>query len=242
MSNTSALDIITAAFRKLGVFSTIDAIPAADANNGLDALNNLIDSWSNDKLLIPYRTQDQLLNQPAGLTALSIGPTGQIVTARPIYLESVSVTDTFGIIRYFDILTTEQTADLRVQGIAGSATVQRVAFDPQYPNANLLFYPSTQYGGTITVESYKPLTTFTTLNQPIVLPPGYKRMMIFNLAVEMAGEYGIEANQTVTAIAIQSLAEIKDLMAGNAMPIMVCDVAIAYPLHANGGPFLTNIN
>jgi len=242
MSTTSALDIVTAALRKIGAFSTVDVIPAADANNCLDALNNLIDSWSNDKLLIPYRTQDTLTNQPAGLTSLTIGPAGQIATTRPMFLESVSVTDTFGIIRYFDILTTEQTADLRVQSISGSATVARVAFDPQYPNANLLFYPATQYGGTITVESYKPLTTFTVLNQQIVLPPGYKRMMIFNLAVEVAGEYGIAASSDVTAIAIQALAEIKDLMAGNAMPIMVCDVAIAYPLHANGGPFLTNLS
>ncbi len=53
----TALDIITAALRRINSYQPGEQLATADANDCLDTLNDLLDSWSNDHLLI-YGTDE----------------------------------------------------------------------------------------------------------------------------------------------------------------------------------------
>lgn len=51
---TQALDIVTRSLRAIGAYAPGEAIDAADANDAFDMLNDLIDTWSNATMMVPY--------------------------------------------------------------------------------------------------------------------------------------------------------------------------------------------
>jgi hypothetical protein len=59
------------------------------------------------------------------------------------------------------------------------------------------------------VVSVEPLTQPANLSTTLVIPPGYLRAFRFNLAVEVAAEFGVEAPPTVKRIADVSKRNIK---------------------------------
>jgi hypothetical protein len=72
-----------------------------------------------------------------------------------------------------------------------------------------------------------PLVDFTSLDAQISYPPGYERMFRFNLAVELAAEFGKTVTQEIIEIANLSKAVIQKL---NAVPqYMMCDGSMNAP-------------
>lgn len=78
-------------------------------------------------------------------------------------------------------------------------------------------YPVPSGSYTIFIVSEKQLTEFT-INQEVDLPAGWKRMLVYNLAMEMFPEYGQPATQEVKMIADESKALVrKAIMAARPM-------------------------
>jgi hypothetical protein len=82
--------------------------------------------------------------------------------------------------------------------------------DYAYPLCNVYVYPQTS-GGILNFQSYKPWSEFTHQEQEVSLPPGYFRMLRYNLAVELSSEYQTTPGDMVLSIAAGSLAKIKTL-------------------------------
>ena len=57
--------------------------------------------------------------------------------------------------------------------------------------------------------SVEELAQVATLNTILVFPPGYKRAFKFNLACEIAAEFGVEPSPTVKRLAMTSKRNIK---------------------------------
>jgi hypothetical protein len=54
---TQALDIVSRSLRAVGAYAAGEPIDPADANDALDMLNDLVDTWSNSTMMIPYVTE-----------------------------------------------------------------------------------------------------------------------------------------------------------------------------------------
>lgn len=54
---TQALDIVTRSLKRIGAYAPGEPIDAADANDALDMLNELIETCSNSNMMIPYLTE-----------------------------------------------------------------------------------------------------------------------------------------------------------------------------------------
>lgn len=54
---TTALDIVTRSLRSIGAYAAGEQIAAEDANDAFDLLNDLLDTWSNTTMMIPYITE-----------------------------------------------------------------------------------------------------------------------------------------------------------------------------------------
>ena len=54
---TTALDIVTRALRSIGAYAPGESIASADANDALDMLNEMVDTWSNSTMMVPYITE-----------------------------------------------------------------------------------------------------------------------------------------------------------------------------------------
>jgi hypothetical protein len=74
---TTALDIITRSLRAIGASAPGETIPAADANDAFDMLNDLLSMSSNQTMMVPYITEIVFQLQ-TGIYQYTIGQGGTI--------------------------------------------------------------------------------------------------------------------------------------------------------------------
>jgi len=197
---TTALTIITKAMQKAGILTKSEVPSSDEASDGLDALNDLLSSFSNDSLLITSRVTE-LFNLAAGVGSYTIGAGQTFATARPVKIMEAHINS--GTISYESMYL---CPDEIYQGL-DLKTLQSIPDTLNYTNAfpygtiNLYPYPSTGY--VLSLTSEKELTQFT-LNQTVSLAPGWNRMLIYNLAIELAPEYGQKVDPLILKIANDS--------------------------------------
>jgi hypothetical protein len=82
-----------------------------------------------------------------------------------------------------------------------------------YPNRKITVWPVPTRACVLTLWLWQPLVSTLDLDAEIQLPPGYERALKFNLAIELAAEFGKTIPPQVQYIAQESLAKIRRLNA-----------------------------
>lgn len=221
------IDVITMALRKIGALAQGETATADDATNGWNALTLMLDSWSTYRSMI-YALSTDTYAIPVGVSQLTIGPSGQIATGRPIRVQSAWILDSSGINRYFDLINDVGVVADAVSSIPWYGN-QKLFYNPTYPNGTLQFYPNTYYSGTLTINSLKEIGPYTALTQQISMPPGYLRAMVYGLAVEVAPEYGISVSAEVAQTAVNAFNTLAELNAPSIMATM--DAELNYQMY-----------
>jgi hypothetical protein len=201
----TALQIITRALQKNGVLVGSEAPSADMATDGLVALNDMLDSWSNDSLMIYART-DENFPLSAGVSTYTIGPAQTFNTARPISLIDASYTRLFP---NFDEPVTVITDEL-YNAITDKTSLGRplhINYSNGNPTAEIKLWPVPDQNYTLYLTSEKPLTNWT-LYQDVILPPGWNRALTYNLAIDLAPDYGQPVTEAMATIAAESRANI----------------------------------
>jgi hypothetical protein len=209
----TANDIIQGALRLLQVASDDVVLTASEANDALEALNQMIDSWSNEALLVNHITMESF-TLTAGHNPHTIGTGGDLNTVRPIELDSATV-QVAGIDYPIQIMGYDDYAVIKLKTLTNTFP-QFAYLDPIYPTANLYLYPVPSTNSLLKLYSLKPFTKFVNLTDVITLPPGYERAMKYNLALEIASEYQTTAGNDVIQLALGSRANLKRV---NARPV-----------------------
>lgn len=215
---TSALDIVRGAAQLIGVVFKSEALDADEANDGLIALNDLLDTWSNDSLTTFANTLESF--SLTGAASYTIGTGGNFNTSRPINIVTAVVR--IGTIDYdLTPITQEQyQLDIAVKSTT-SPIPSFITYDNGFPLGTIKMYAVPTAGGTLYLESNKPLSNLSALTTTVSLPPGWKRALKYNLAIDLAPSYGAEVPDGVAAIARTSLGAIKRSSSiNNAMPLM----------------------
>jgi hypothetical protein len=83
---TQAIDLISGALRSIGALAAGEPVDASTANDALGMLNDLLDMWSNEKLMV-YYTTEIVFPLVGGQYQYTIGPTGQI---KAVFTGSIS--------------------------------------------------------------------------------------------------------------------------------------------------------
>lgn len=209
---TTALQLITSAARLCQVVRKTQALAADEAMDGLESLNDMIDSWTNNSLLIPSRSWESFPITNAA--SYSIGPGQTLNTVRPLVIKDAFTRN--NTIDYpLEILSDEQYEDIIYKSLTTNYP-QYINYDNANPYGTIRLWPQVSGSGTeLHLLSEKPLTTIPTLNTQVILPPGWKRAIRFNLAIDLAGEYGKDIPKEVGLVATQSLAAIELSIAKN---------------------------
>ena len=208
---TTANEIISRSLRLMGVLGqgrrTLTANEAAD---GLEALNGMLESFSLERMMV-YQILEENFPLVAGTASYTIGSGGTFSTIRPIKIESAFIRDSSNIDYQLEIINNEAYDSVQLKTV--SSRPQYLYYDPVYPLAyiRLLYVPA--YADTLYINSWKQLQQFTDGTTDLALPPGYKRMIVYNLAIEMNAEYQTKLAPEVVAIATQSKAAIKRINA-----------------------------
>lgn len=202
----TALDLIKRSLRLLGVYSIAEEPSAEEAQDALAALNALMDSLANSSLLVHARSNDAVAFA-AGVASKTIGPTGAVVTDRPVEVLSESYIAYGGTDYPLDLFTLDQynsVADKTATGLPLGLYVQA-----SYPNITATLWPVPDQAATLQLWSNKQITAFPALTTTVSLPPGYARMLAFMLAEDIAPEYQREPTPTIMRMAASARRALK---------------------------------
>lgn len=205
----TANDQINAALRLLGVLAEGETPSAAVSQDALAAMNQMIDSWNTERLSV-FSTQDQTFIWPVGEITRTLGPTGNFVGQRPVrmddatYYRDPSTNVSFGI----KFINQQQYDGIAVKTV--TSTYPQVIFvNETYPDVTMTIYPKPTRPLEWHFISVDPITQPVSLSTDILLPPGYLRAFKYNLACEIAPEFGVEPSPTVQRIAMTSKRNLK---------------------------------
>lgn len=222
---TTALDLIKRAHRLIGVYSIGETPSADECADSLMALNAMVDSWANEKLMIPVATLDSITLTPSQ-ASYTIGPTGTVVSGRPISVDGSSYLEWLGVSYPLSVLTLQEYNAIRLKSL-NTTLPCALWYKPDYPNGTLTLFPVPTVPMTLKLWSWKPLSSFT-LTGDISLPPGYEKALAYNLAVELAPENEV---QVPMAVARQAATSKKLIKRTN---LEVPQLALEIPLSTGG--------
>jgi hypothetical protein len=207
--STSAGDQIKAALRLIGQLAEGESPSPETSNDALDAMNQMIDSWNTERLSV-FSTQDQVFLWPPDQITRTLGPSGDFVGNRPIliddatYFRDPQTNVSFGI----KLINQQQYDGIAVKTVT-STYPQVMWVNMEYPNISMTIYPKPTRLLEWHFVSVQELTKPATLSTILTFPPGYLRAFKYNLACEIATEFGIEPPQTVQRIAMTSKRNLK---------------------------------
>ena len=205
----TAGDQINGALRLLGILAEGETPSAETSQDALTALNQMIDSWNTERLAV-YSTQDQVFSWPPNVLSRTLGPTGDFVGNRPIlmddatYFKDPSNGISFGI----KLINQQQYDGIAVKTVT-STYPQVMWINMNYPNIEMYVYPKPTKILEWHFISVDELTQPATLATELFFPPGYLRAFKYNLACEIAPEFGVEPSAQVSRIAMASKRNLK---------------------------------
>lgn len=207
----TARTIVEAALLELNVNQPGESCDAADALQGLAALNRMVDQNAAESLQIfsLTRTTWTIVSNDGSYT---VGSGGNVNVARPVFIDHVNFQDT----------STDPDTEYQMQPLnrdAYARITQKVLtrtlpsswyYNPTYPLGTLELYP-VPTSATLQGVLYAPaaVAQFTNLTTAVSLPPGYEEFLVTNLAVMLASSYGRAIDDTLVMRAMNSKAIVK---------------------------------
>jgi len=234
----TAGDQINGALRLLGILAEGETPSASMAQDALSAFDQMVDSWNTERLAV-FCTQDQTYMWDSGARIRTLGPTGDFVFVigtqedtpiitqndqylsleddnvvpeqqRPIllddstYFRDPSTNVSYGI-KFINQL---QYNNIAVKTV--TSTYPQVMFvNNTFPNITMAVYPVPSRVLEFHFVSVQKLLDPASLSTEILMPPGYLRAFRYNLAMEIAPEYGLEPSPQVRRIAMYSKRNLK---------------------------------
>lgn len=201
-------EIIRRAFQVNGVLAASETPTAADEVDALSTLNDMLDSWAGERLVL-FATLRSTHTLTPSLAPHTIGTAGTFNTTRPVRIDRASIikTATPGSETPLQILSDAEwqaTSDK-----TGTGTPTALWTEDAYPLMKLYFNPIPSAADTLVLYSWLQLGRFASAAATFDFPPGYARAIRYNLAKELAPEYGVQLSAEAMDIANESKATLK---------------------------------
>ena len=187
------LELITDALGEIGVLAEGEVPTAAQASHALRKTNDLVDQWAAERLAI-YTVTRTVFALTASDGEYTVGTGGDIAIVRPVFIDHVNLIDTTqdpDLETPLHELTEDEYAAIS-QKARTSARCDSWYYNPTFSTARgtLSLFPI-QTDSDLSLALYTPTAVpeFTATSDTVSLPPGYKRMIVKNLAVELAPSY-----------------------------------------------------
>ena len=237
----SATDFIKSALRLVGALRSGLNLSNDELNDCKLVLNSMLDSLSIEKTQIPATsiiTLDQNANQlalKANQQAYKIGNVSgneDFLLPRPSRIERVSILYSASQSTPAE-LAMDMYDDVQWQGIANKSSpslLPQVCFvdssNAVFPSMVASFWPVPTQANPVILYLWQLLQQFSDLTTQFLFPPGYAKMLRYNLAVDLAAEFPCDMQkiELVVKIAAQSKAKIAGINVKG--KIATCDEAI----------------
>ena len=197
-------DLIKASARKLGMIASGEDLTTDEYADGLSALQSMLRSFPVEQMNMFASTKESF-TLTAGQYVYTWGTGGDINSTRPAFLLGAYVLDSSGVSHPVDLIS-----EGKYRSIAVKSTVTRpyaIFFHPLFPLANLYTYPVPDTAESMYIDSVKPFTetsSFSAISDTFNFPGNYEELVIYNLAIRLASEFGKAIPIEVAAIAANS--------------------------------------
>ena len=193
-------DLIRATLRLIGAISSSETPAADESSDALEALNLMLGSWGASRFL--SASTGKVTKAMTGAASYTIGSGGDIDTTRPTALYVVTYT-TGGIDYNVEVIDYADYQKIGLKTVSGTIPAY-IVLKPDNPLSTIFLYPIPTTG-TLTLDNIRPATDLT-LADDLPYPPEWIRALKFNLAIEIAPEYGFSVSPELVALAQDSKA------------------------------------
>lgn len=204
----TAREMIASSLRLIGVLASSEVATSEEASDALNSFNQMLSSWSTENLIIYQKVRDEF-SLVASTATYTWGTGGTFNSSRPIEIIKANIelqgTDPQEI--PLRILNTREYAELSLKELTSNIPLS-VYFDGAYPLLNVTFHPVPSAAEKAVFYSLKPFTELT-LSTALSYPPGYEKAIRYNLAIDLAPEYGRQPDALIMQQAVESKAAIK---------------------------------
>lgn len=221
----TALDVIKRAMRIVGIIGQSETISSSEADDGLVVLNDMLALWATDRTFA-YTITQNVFPLVSGVNTYTIGSSGNFVMPRPVKIDNVFVR-----INSIDFPLKEinsQDYD-SISYKLNSNIPEYFYYDAGFPLGNIFLY-GTPTQGSIYIDTWQQLNSFTNLATDLTFPPGYATAIAYNLAKFISPEYGVGLTTESAQIAVDSLGMVR--ARNNQTPVMKTEVGL---MVGNGG-------
>ena len=183
-----------------------EGIDGGEAEHALGVVNGLLAAWSADGLLPNARTLE-----PFALTAAqptyTIGPGGQMNTARPDAVKLAFRRDPSGSDTPLELMTRERWAGIAAKTTPGLP--EGVYYDPTSPLGTLHVWPVPDTPCTLFLDGLKPLPQFSGMAAVLTLPGEYAEPLKYLAAERLCVDYGMPVSRDLAKLVASSKAALR---------------------------------
>lgn len=198
-------EITKAAFRLV----TRDRNPTSEEYaDMLEALNLMLQEWATGHLGLHQVTRENFTIS-SGTAEYTIGSGQTFDTSLPIKIHRAFVRQSnvdYPVEIYSAADYARQTLKSTVQ-----TRPWKLYFERGASSGTILLYPVPDQNYSLHLYSYKPLATYTSVSDDLGLPPEYEPAIKYNLAIDIAPEFGANLDQSIVARATQNIRSLKRL-------------------------------
>lgn len=213
--------IIAAAMRKLGAIATNENPTAAELADGLTSFNDVLETLSTEGLSV-WETAVDTFNLTVNQPSYTIGPGGNFNTTRPVAITNAYCTLT-GVDFPVQIDPYSVYQDIPVKNIGGGP-VSRMSYVNDTPLGLIYVFPVPSVAMTLSLDIQTILTAAANVATSVSYPPGYARMLQYQLMAELAPDLGRELTPTQIALMTSTKAAVK--RSNRSLPLSSFDPAL----------------
>lgn len=211
----TASDLINSALRLIGVLASGEVPTSAESSDALLILNQLIEAWTAERMMIFTLTITEF-PLTVGQQTYTLGTGGNFNMARPARIERMGIVSFNNAAQPLELplemLTDQGWAAIPVKLISSSLP-QKVYDDGAFPLRNLSFWCIPNVNVSTRIYAWTNLVQFPDLFTDETFPPGYAKALRYNLAVDLAPEFGRQVPPEVAVQAIATKAALKSINA-----------------------------
>ena len=207
---TTAKDIIKRSLRLISATAAGEEPTAHEYTDCFNALTTLVEAWDIEKLMSSVDTVAEA-SALSGATQFTIGPAGDLVMDQiPTFLDYVYVSN--GSINYEATIPgsrKEFDDEVQIDPVGWPQMAYFTRHDPASTESTLEFSCPLPDNATVKVGISSRGPAFADLITQVDLPPGLKRAIEYNLAIEVAPEFQAQPSPMVVQAANESKAMFK---------------------------------
>lgn len=208
-------DLLTTALRRIGVVAQGITPQAETLAQALVAFNSFVDALAANRLML-YGEQRTTWVIVPGQQDYLVGPGQDIDRQRPVFLEQLGNVSP---LRFIDtnndnnelpltLLTDQQWRAISLKGMPCSLP-SNAYYNPTYPYGTVSLWQVPTSSSLLGVMYAPTAMNEFAYDDLITLPPGYRRFLITNLAIELCAEFEREPPRTLPELAQQAKADVE---------------------------------